>query len=387
MPRPASALRDRVTLFLLSATVAKLALAAVLGGTSDIQQRFDEARVFLAGGDVLDPRNTGGPAFFLFGHYAITVLAFLIAKATGFPFKFWIKAPAILSDLGVSFLLRSRFPGNPRTAVAYMLNPITLILSVYHGQQHSVAVLAAVWAVCLSLGAAPVWAGVALAVAASVRQHFAMLIAPLLMHIRQRRVVTCAVFAGILVVLNLPILMNPHALRTLAPMSNYGIWGYSIPLRQGPRVLALAGLRTNLFDRVNDALDAYSSVLYILWGVVFLLWLWRRPHRDVWLQALVFFVGFYAVSPKFGVQWLIWAVPFWLVADYAGATIYTVLGTSYLLGSYWVWTFNARYGVQSITANLHVLTAPDLTMYLAVGMLGFLTWLYCVRSAWRLARS
>jgi len=144
---------------------------------------------------------------------------------------------------------------------------------------------------------------------------------------------------------------------------------------------------TSVFDTANNWLQAYSSVIYGGWFVVYVAWLWRRAPRDLWLAALVFFVGFYAVSPKFGVQWLIWAVPFWLVVDYAGATIYSALGAGYLIGSYWVWTFNARYGAASITANLKLLTTVDLTLYIAVGLLGFLTWLYCVHATWRLLRS
>lgn len=371
-------------LLLVAVTIVKLALAGIVGGTSDVQQRFDDARAFLAGADVLDPHSTGGPGFFLFGHYALVVAAFSSAKATGLPFIFWIKVPAILSDLAVSLLFRAKPLETSRLALAYMFNPITLILSVYHGQLHSVAVAGAVWAVQLALTGSPVRAGAVLALATSVRQNFAVLIAPLLMWTRERRMLTCLVFGSILIAFNLPILLNPHAMRTLAPMSNYGIWGYSIPLLQGPRVLALLGKHTHALDSPNQWLQAYSSVLYGLWFVMFVLWLWRRPTHDLWLETCVFFVGFYAVSPKFGVQWLVWAVPFWLVVDYAGATIFSVLGSAYMLGGYWVWTFNARYGVVSITANLHVLTPFDLTLYLTVGILGFVTWLYCVWSVWRL---
>lgn len=374
-------------ILLVGVTIVKLALAGVVGGTSDVQQRFDEARVFLAGADVLDPHNTGGPAFFLFGHYVLVVGAFLAAKVTGLPFVFWIKVPAILGDLAVSLLLRSKPLQSSRLAAAYMVNPITLILSVYHGQVHSVAVAGAVWAVHLALRGAPVGAGAALALAASVRQNFAVLIAPIVLHIREKRALACAAFAAVVVAFNLPILLNPQAMRTLAPMSNYGIWGYSIPLQHGPRVLALAGLPIHAFDPVNNWLQAYSSVIYGIWFLVYFVWLWRRGPDDLWLQACVFFVGFYAVSPKFGVQWLVWAVPFWLVVTVRGATIFSALGGAYLLGTYWVWTFNARYGVGSMTANLHLLTPIDLSLYLVVGILGFVTWLYCAWSTWRFLRT
>ena len=375
--------------FLVLATLVKLILAGVLGGTADIPQQLKQGQAFVSGADVLDPRSTGkNPSFFLVGHYAIAGLALLVTQATCIPFRFWIKVPAILSDLVVCLLLRAMPQAGNRAAVTYMLTPITVLLSVYHGQLHSLATAGAVAALWLGQRGHASSAGLALALAASVRQHFAVLILPLLLRMRERRSFALLAFAGLATVVNLPLLIGAHAERALAPAWTYGIWGYSVPLLQGPRVLALTGL--DIRDRLeplNVALQQYGWALYVLWAAVFVVWLWRHPRHDVWASALVFLLGFYTISPGFGVQWLVWAAPFWLVVDHRGAVGYSIVGSTFLAGTYWVWTFNARYGVRSVTANLNVLAPHDLALYMAVGALGFLTWLYCGRAAWRLARS
>ena len=96
-------------------------------------------------------------------------------------------------------------------------------------------------------------------------------------------------------------------------------------------------------------------------------------------------LGIYSVSPGFGVQRLIWAVPFWLIDNPREAIGYSALAGAYLAGSYWQWSLNAKYGVGSITANLDLLTWGDLAGVFLVGAIGFLTWVYCARAAWRLA--
>lgn len=373
-----------VTACLVTATIVKLALASAAGGTADVRQYLQQAQAFLSGADVFDPRNTGHNAsFFLIGHYALASVMALVADATGVPFTFWIKVPAILSDLGVSLLLQ-RTAGR-LAAVAYIANPITLLLSVHHGQLHSVATAGAFWAVERASARRPVASGCVLGLAASVRQHFAILVVPLLMFLSGRRRSLVTTFLGVMVVVNLPLLASAYPWRSAGPVSTPGIWGYSIPLLHGPSVLALAGFRFPAPPgAMNDALARYASLFVIAWTIGFLGWTWRRHGTDVWRAAFLFLVGIYAVTPAFGVQWLVWALPFWLVVDARGALVYSILGGLFLMGTYSVWTFPARYGVRSITANLGLLSPVDLGVYLLVGALGIVTWVHCAMTAWRL---
>ena len=379
-----------MTMFLLAITIIKLALAGVWGWTADILQYYVNAEAYLAGRDLLDPRSMGGnPSFLPMGHFLFATACLLASQVTGITFSLLIKTPAILADLGVSLLLRAMPRGGDRAAVLYMLNPVTFLLSVYHGQLHTVAMAGAVFALWLADRGWFGLGGLMLGLAASVRQHYAALIAPLAMVSGRRRNVTLVVFALILFLLNAPLLGSTYPERILAPNWTYGSWGYTMLLLQGPRILTLVGLSHLGFvaDFLNRALEAYGFLLYWIWAFVFGLWTWQRHGEDLWHAALFFLVGLYVVTPGFGVQWLVWAVPFWLIVNPRGAIVYSALAGAFLAGSYWQWGLNAKYGVRSITANLHLLSLGDLVGLLLVGVLGFLTWVYCARAAWRLARA
>ena len=373
---------------MLAVTAAKLALAAVVGSTADVGQTLAGARAFVAGRDVLDPGSTGGnPLYFLMGHSYIAAACLLVAQTLGLSFAFVIKTPAILADLLIVGLLATVSGGGAGAALLYLLNPVTILLSVYHGQVHTVAVAGAVLALWLAERGRSMASAFVLALAATVRQHFAVLIVPLWMGSGARRALTFLGFAFTLLLLNVPLFASAHPGRVLMPMSNTGLWGYAMIVRHGPRVLALAGLSgvEATLAPLDRGLETYGPALYWIWTIVFVVWVWWRRVEDLWRAALVYLLGFYAIGPGFGVQWLIWAVPFWLVVERRQAVLYCVLAGSYLMGSYWQWGLNAKYGVWSVTANLHVLSRGDLLGLILVGALGFFTWAFCARAAWRLA--
>jgi hypothetical protein len=377
-----------VPAFLLAATALKLLACPFGGGTADVHQQHEQARAFMAGLDVLDPVNTGGnPSFFPVGHYIIAALARLTAMATSTPFLFWIKVPAVLADLAVAGLLRRVPSAGDRAAVLYMLSPVTLLLSVHHGQLHTVAAALGAGALVLADRGRPIWAAVTLGFAASVRQHLAVLVLPFARRLGAHAAWPLLAFAAVMAVVNAPLLRSEHLDRTLAPTWALGQWGYSILLLQAPRILALFGVdAAPLFTGVIDLLARRGGLLYFAWALLYALWVWRRPGVDVWRGALLFFTGFYAVSPGFGVQWLVWALPFWFVVSLRGAVVYSTLAGTFAALLYWVWTFNATYGTTSITADLRVLEPADLALYILAGILGVVTWAHCVHTAWRLWR-
>jgi hypothetical protein len=378
--------------WLLGITAAKVAVAAACTGTVEVEQMANQAQAFLAGRDVLDRNGTyGNPSFFPMGHYGLVTGCWLLAQATGLSFAWLIKLPAIAADVVTAWALTRVPRGGTAAALAYMANPITFLLAGYHGQPHSVAVCGAVLALAAAEAQRPRAAGAVLALAASVRQHFAVLLWPLLLT-TTRRIGMAATFAALAAIVNLPLLSFARPDRVLAPTWTYGSWGYTLLLLQGPRVLALAGWTTlaEAADRLNRAVLAIAPGIYLGWAAVFALWAWRRTRQDRldrWHAALLFLLGVYTIAPGFGVQWLVWALPFWLVVDRRRALIYTALAGTFLAACYWQWTLNDAYGVRSITENLHVLSRADLAGILGVGALGVATWAYAARSAWQLWKS
>ena len=374
---------------LIAITLLKLVLAALWGGTADIPQTLAQAQAFLAGRDLLDPASTGGnPSFFPIGHYLIAACCTLLSQLTRMPFSFWIKTPAILADLGVAWLLKNMPRGGGRAAFFYMVNPVTFLLSVYHGQLHTVAMAAAVLAYWCADQAWARRSGIALGVAASVRQHFAVLLLPLAIRSRKHRAALILTFAITALFINLRLLASAHLLRILFPTWTYGSWGYAMVFQHSPRLLGLNGQTTaSILSMVNQTLHAYGPFFYLLWAVGFVIWSVRSHSDDHWTAALLFLLGIYVISPGFGVQWLVWVVPFWLIVNQWHAVGYSLIAGAFLAGSYWQWSLNAKYGVEALTANLQLLSRADLIGVVLVGACGVLTWLYAFRAAWRLARA
>lgn len=385
--------RARVVASVVVITAIKLILAAHWGWTNNIPEAQMHAEAFLAGRHHLSPWNVN-PTYatiFPLGYYVLSCGVVLAAQATGWPFAFWLKVPAILADVVIAWALSTARQGGRSMAWWYLCNPVTFLLSVYHGQLHTVATMGAVLAVRAAERRRSGLSGLALGLAASVRQHFGLLILPLGLAVRPRWRSLLLSFALVAVLANLTLLGTYRKGIMASPVWAYGAWGYGMLLLQGPRLLALVGCSgmASVTEGVNHALQLHGSKLYWVWAALFWGWIWRRHRRrqapDLWRSALVFLLGLYAISPGFGVQWLVWALPFWLLVNRREAVRYSILAGLFLAGSYWQWSLNAKYGVESMTANLSLLQRADLIGVLLVGVCGLLTWLFCVRATWRLA--
>lgn len=378
-------------LALLAITAVKLMVAGWLEGTADVPQMLAQARTLLDGGDLLNPASTeSNRSLFFLGHYGLAALCLELSRWVGGSFAFWIKVPAILADLGIAWLLRSSPRGGDVTAFLYLCNPVTLLLSAYHGQLHTVAVAATVLAFYLAERGRWVISGLALGLAVSVRQHFAPLIMPLAWRSGRACAKVAAGFTCALGLLAAPVVFHSlHPEWILAPTWKYGSWGYTMLLLQGPRMLTRFGFgdASSVTDGLNHAVQTVGPVIYWVWATWFLWWAWRHRTVDPWGQTLCFLLGLYTVSPGFGVQWLIWVIPFWLLVSRRDAMRYSILAGAFLAGSYWQWGLNAKYGVESLTANLSVLQPLDFLGVCGVGVLGLLTWAYCVRTTWRMLQA
>ncbi|MBI4596992.1 MAG: hypothetical protein HY737_01140 [Candidatus Omnitrophica bacterium] len=361
--------------FVAAITAVKLLLAPSWGWTNDIQLLLIQA--------------TGHPVPYPTGNYAFAANALWLARSMGLPFVFWMKVPAILADVVVALVMGTMARGGRRVVLAYLLSPVSILLSAYHGQVHTVATAAAVIALWAADRERLGLSGIALALAVGIRQHFGILIIPLVLRARSRWLPLAAGFTLAFAFVAIAV-WGGYSGRLVSPHIVYGAWGYGMLLLQGPRVLELLGVHgaIRMAGPVNRGLVAYGPLVSWIWIVVFIIWVWRRRSAqiDLWRAALVYLVGQYVISPGFGVQWLIWALPLWLVVDWRGALIYSGLAGAFLAGSYWQWSLNAAYGVASITANLSLLRRADLIGVVLVGCCGLLTWAYCARSAWRFAR-
>ena len=163
----------RLTVGLVVITLIKLVLAAFWGWTNDIPQTLAQAEAFLYSPHLLRP---AAPSIFPLGYYLLETAPLVASLWTGLSYAFWLKVPAILADLLIALTLRAMPRGGEWAAFLYMANPVSFLLSVYHGQLHTAATAGAILALWYAERHRAVASGVALGLAASVRQHFGILI-------------------------------------------------------------------------------------------------------------------------------------------------------------------------------------------------------------------
>jgi hypothetical protein len=340
----------------------KILVAAQLGASRSVGEIRAQAEAVLAGTDVLEPSNTGkNPSFFPGFNHVLAAGCLLLARALGVELAFALKLLAIVCDLGIGLLLLAR--SGAAASLAYTASPITIVLSVYHGQLHTTATAFAFAAIVLSERGRAAAAGVLLALATGVRQHFFALL-PVLPH----RLASVAGFALAFVVTSAPLLALAHApQRLLAPAFDWGNWGWGLVLWHSPRALRIVGL-SELAEGCQALVAALAPALPALalaWPLIFMVsqaWRPGPPQR----AALVLGLGIYLATPAISVQWFVWVMPFLAVVSARLCAAFGALSGAYVLASYWLWSLSGNY-----ETPLQVLGVRG------VEVLGLSVWLFC----------
>lgn len=254
-----------------------------------------------------------------------------LAKHTGLPFEFAVKLPAIAADASLAAMVawaaaaQGRRYSAPALAMVYALNPLSLLVTAYHGQFDAIpaALLIgsrAVLAVHPRRWTAPL-AGLLLGLAVA-EKTWPALVAPLLLvrirGVRQQVLfATCAALPVLLCLALYQVRVPGGTLRALHTSLTYqgylGTWGFSELLVRvtGSREAGIArAARLGPWVMLGALALSYMAAL--------------RLRRDSDRIALV--IGaVYAAASGWGVHWLSWLVPVALigarrwVAAYLGA--------------------------------------------------------------------
>ena len=321
-PRPGSRRWPAWPLILLVALLVRLppALWLPLGATFDIDSYRLVTDALLSGQEVY-VAAVGRHPYLPFQMYVMGAMAAL-ATATGLPYVVAIKLPAVLADVALTGLIyrmvteggaggRQGRDWAAYLALLYALNPVSLLVSSYHGQFEAITLL---------LLAASLWlferrragaSGAALGLAILNKTWPVAFLPVVLIRLSSWRArfgyAALAVGIPALAIVAYLLAYNadpaPMLGRALTHRGNPGYWGPSAVLvpaaaaRPGlqPLAGALVALRNWLL---------LAAVLFSLW------WTQRQSARDAWLTLLL---GVFAVTVGFGIQWLVWLVPFGLL--------------------------------------------------------------------------
>jgi hypothetical protein len=285
------------------AFAAKLMLAFSTIGTNDATAY----RVF-----AISARRHGGP--WLYEHAPAFIhppfmVHFLSAMAwawslTGVPLEAWMRTLGSIADLGSLFLV-ARLTGAGRIQMAILaMAPASILVTGFHCNTDPIMIfllLASIYV--LKKKESQDASAILLGVAASIKLVPFFLLPAILSSLHCRRIRYVVLSTVTWSALSLPYLLQAPqiiARNTLGYRSNSGTWGFS-----------LAGLLTEILTgrRLYPFSIQISSVAMLVALLALPFW-FRRANVPLFDRCGITLLAFLFLAPGFGVQYLLWLVPF-----------------------------------------------------------------------------
>lgn len=324
LPRPKSG-QSRLgawslPLVLITAATVRLVPAILLpvGAGYDIESFRLVTDALLSGQEVYTS-VLGRHPYLPFQMYIMGGMAAL-AQATGLPYVVAIKLPAVLADIALTALIfqaimiaSSRKDLAAYLALLYALNPVSLLVTAYHGQFEAVTLflLALAWYLW-EFGHRIRSSGASLGLAILNKTWPIVFLPVVLMRLRERRsqlvYLILAVGIPVVAVVAYLLLFNADPMPMLRrALTHRGVAGYWGP---GAILFPAAEQLPSLQPTVNFLMLIRNWLL--LGGVIFALWFTRSQSA---LEALLTtLLAMFVLTVGFGIQWLVWLIPFGLLA-------------------------------------------------------------------------
>lgn len=306
-----------------------------VGATYDIDSFKMVGEGLLAGEEVYKAA-AGRHPYLPLQMYLIGAVLWL-SRGASLPFVVLVKLPAVLADVGITAVIFQTLRRRDNTlaqaagvAFLYALNPISILVSAYHGQFDAIPVL-------LLLLAWYVWhfdrryllSAVLLGLAITSKSWPIVLLPIIFLRLpnHKQRLIYSAVALAIPVLLTAGYLwvFDSEIVRLKRAFTHTGVagfWGISA-------IIAIVG---SYFERWQ----AFYTVLvenrrwFILIAGISSLWLTRKQSVLDVLTTIILAV--FAVTMGMGIQWLLWVVPFaLLVGDTSTLKWYSLAGMVFLL--------------------------------------------------------
>jgi hypothetical protein len=358
----------------LVAIVVRAIPAALAFGTSDVLAWDQLARLFLAGDNFYATQLHNWPVLWIY----FTAAAEVLHDATALPFSFLVKLPPIAADAAIAVML-CRI--SPKIGLLYALNPVAILITGYHGQFDSMMLAPTVLAWCLwetSRGPRRLY-GTALALGLGIWFKPVPLVLlpvflPRLKNHFERAIFVVLAFAPAALG-TLPYFLRwPEdvAANFFGYSSWFGQWGYPVVWMMVE--YAVRGTVPWWMpdpDHVSVVLHVmYVAGRFVLLAALGFTWWWiYRQRASVLFGIVATFVAFYTVTVGFGVQYLLWVLPFALAARERFVWPFTFAATGLLIVAY---SFGLAYRVvEPIPDN-----APN-SLEFIVKVASLPTWIVC----------
>ena len=306
----------------LAALIPRLILVYVTRNhvVNDLLAFLQGGETLLAGKSVLSlPVSTYSypPVWMFWEAFSVTA-----SHATGLSFALIIKSPIILADVLLALSIYE-ITHSQWWALAYALNPVTIVVSAGLGQFDALVLLPVLWGVVLAEKNNYVVGGLLGGIGVALKWYPVYFVGLIALYwvvkdrssaARSARYLGAALLVWFAVTLPAALLGQPGFLTRTAIMSgtrtgtDYGLM----------RLLQVIGAPIHGFG--NGTLPGVWGVLIsrgkillglkLLLGIVTLIAIWRYQFKDSMMLLVCFLVAFYSIGGGVYSQYLVWIIPF-----------------------------------------------------------------------------
>jgi hypothetical protein len=264
----------------------------------------------------------------------------LVNESSGIPFRYILKIPIVLADVGIIWLLM-RILKDKVMVLWYAWNPLVLYIGAGESAFDSIVMFFLLLSF-YSYSKKTVWSGIWLSLSIMMKTYTILLLPVFLWKLKTwSKRFKFGLAAGLpFLVIMLPVLIREFeptkgTYLSYAGTSDYG-W-----LAIVKSLFALGyGTSINLspFSQWEDSLLDISKYMFLA-VYVWLLWiLWKRKYR-LPVGIILIFLLFYIIMGGVATQYLSWVIPFLLIMGTKEIVAYTILSTvamvTYLLGQFY----------------------------------------------------
>ena len=298
-------------------------------------------------------------------------------------FEWVFKAPMVLADAGVAWLIYSIWKrGSAQLGVAafalFFCNPISILVTSYHGNTDSLCAGLALLAAVLIDAQWALGAGLALAASINVKLIPVLLIPPLFACTQDRRQTgrfLLGLSFGVLPFLPLVIRhwrgFHEHVLSYRSSSGLWGITGILDQVGQNQRFANICGTLSRFWENTGPLAVLFFPILLAVMRN------WTNRHWSALQLAACSMVGFVVLTPGWGIQYVVYPVALLFAVNLESALWYSVVGGLYATVAYVsCWT-----GVLPFYSLFQRGHPPG------GWLLGYLTWIVAVRVLFDLLRT
>ncbi len=238
----------------------------------------------------------------------------------------WVsKFTFVFIDTAIIYCVYLLSGKNKQSAALYAVNPISIFITEIHGQIDSLPILFLLLAIYLFKKKQTIISFLILSCAIGAKTWPLIFTLPFIKRATIRHTLILAVMPVILIVLySIFFQVNPlNILYTVAKHRGaIGNWGTGF--------LAVK-------------LAANQDIRFVLHGAsflflcIFLLYSWKIRAKNILSELMMLFLFFLSFSPTFGIQWLIWPIPFLVMLKPKLSNLFITLATIYIGINYLPW--------------------------------------------------